>query len=98
MLRSFLIALLVLTVATVAAIFAALNPGPIRLDLAFGTAEVEKSLAIIAALAAGWVLGLACAGFGIARLRFQRRSLERALRLAEQEVQALRTLPVRDAD
>jgi hypothetical protein len=35
---------------------------------------------------------------GMLRLMAQRRSLRRALRLAEQEVQALRSLPVQDAD
>jgi hypothetical protein len=32
------------------------------------------------------------------RLLSQRRALQRSLRLAEQEVQALRSLPVKDAD
>ena len=98
MIRSLLVSLLVLVFIGLAAIFATLNPGPITLDFAFFATQVEKSLAIIGAVAVGWVFGIACALFGILRLVAQRRSLRRALRLAEQEVQALRSLPVQDAD
>ena len=98
MIRSLLVSILVLVFISLAAVFSALNPGRISLDFAFVTTEMEKSLAIVGAVAVGWAFGMACALFGILRLLAQRRSLRRALRLAEQEVQALRSLPVQDAD
>lgn len=98
MIRSLLASILVLVFIGLAAVFSALNPGRITLDFAFVATEVEKSLAIVAAVAIGWAFGIACAMFGILRLLAQRRSMRRALRLAEQEVQALRSLPVQDAD
>lgn len=98
MVRGLLFAILLLPILAIAAVFAALNPGRISLDFAFGTAEVEKSIALLVALAAGWAFGILCAALGLLRLMHQRRSLRRALRLAEQEVQALRSLPVQDAD
>jgi uncharacterized membrane protein YciS (DUF1049 family) len=98
MIRSLLVSILVLVFIGLAAIFSSLNPGLIALDFAFFATEVEKSLAIIGAVAFGWAFGIACALFGILRLLVQRRTLRRALRLAEQEVQALRSLPVQDAD
>ncbi|MDH4022395.1 MAG: lipopolysaccharide assembly protein LapA domain-containing protein [Gammaproteobacteria bacterium] len=98
MIRSLLATALVLVFVGLAAIFAALNPGRISLDFAFLATEMEVSLAIIGAVAVGWAFGIVCALFGILRLITQRRSLRRALRLAEQEVQALRSLPVQDAD
>lgn len=98
MIRSLLVSILVLVFIGLAAVFAALNPGRIALDFAFFATETQKSLALIGALAVGWAFGLVCALFGILRLMAQRRSLRRALRLAEQEVQALRSLPVQDAD
>ncbi len=98
MIRSLLVSILVLVFIGLAAIFSALNPGEIALDFAFFATEVEKSLAVLGALALGWVFGIASALFGILRLVAQRRSMRRALRLAEQEVQALRSLPVQDAD
>jgi lipopolysaccharide assembly protein A len=98
MIRSLLVSLLVLVFIGIAAVFSALNPGRLSLDFAFFAAEMEKSVAIVAAIAIGWAFGIACALFGILRLLSQRRSMRRALRLAEQEVQALRSLPVQDAD
>ncbi|MEQ1800438.1 MAG: lipopolysaccharide assembly protein LapA domain-containing protein [Gammaproteobacteria bacterium] len=98
MIRSLLVSILVLVFIGLAAVFSALNPGQVALDFAFVATEMEKSLAIIGAVAVGWAFGIACALFGIIRLVTQRRSLRRALRLAEQEVQALRSLPVQDAD
>lgn len=98
MLRSLLYPVLLLVFVGLAAVFGALNPGPITLDFAFQAIQVEKSVALMVTLAVGWIFGLCCAGVGVLRLLSQRRALQRSLRLAEQEVQALRSLPVRDAD
>jgi uncharacterized integral membrane protein len=98
MVRTLLVAGTAVAVAVAAAIFAALNPGRITLDLAFTAVEIERSLALIVALAVGWAFGLLCAVAGIRRQSGERRRLQRALRLAEQEVEALRSLPVQDAD
>lgn len=98
MLRSLLYPMLLLVFVGLAAVFGALNPGPITLDFAFQAIQVEKSVALMVTLAVGWVFGLCCAGLGVLRLLSQRRALQRSLRLAEQEVQALRSLPVKDAD
>ncbi|MBM4220660.1 MAG: LapA family protein [Gammaproteobacteria bacterium] len=98
MLRSLLYSVLLLVFVGLAAVFGALNPGPVALDFAFQAIQVEKSVALMVTLAVGWVFGLCCAGIAVLRLLSQRRALQRSLRLAEQEVQALRSLPVRDAD
>lgn len=98
MLRSLLYPMLLLVFVGLAAVFGALNPGPITLDFAFQAIQVEKSVALMVTLAVGWIFGLCCAGVGVLRLLSQRRALQRSLRLAEQEVQALRSLPVKDAD
>lgn len=98
MLRTLAYALLLMAFVALAAVFAALNPGVMSMDFAFGAIELQKSVALMAALAVGWVFGLLCAAVTMLRLVGQRRSLRRSLHLAEQEVQALRSLPVRDAD
>lgn len=98
MLRTLLVAGSAVLLAVAAAIFAALNPGRITLDLAFTAVETERYVALIVALAVGWLLGLLCAVAGIRRQATERRRLQRALRLAEQEVEALRSIPVHDAD
>jgi uncharacterized integral membrane protein len=98
MLRSAFYALILLLFLGVAALFAALNPGRVSLDFAFWATDVDKSVALMGALAVGWLFGLLCAAMALLRLWNQRRRLQRALRLAEQEVQALRSMPVQDAD
>jgi putative membrane protein len=98
MIRNLLLAVLVLGFIGLAAILTALNPGRVTLDFAFMATELEISLALIGAVAIGWAFGIICALLSVLRLLAQRRSLRRALRLAEQEVQALRSLPVQDAD
>jgi lipopolysaccharide assembly protein A len=98
MVRSAVTACLLICGFAIAAIFAALNPGRIHLDLAFAAVDVDQSIALMAAVGLGWFLGLLSAGFAVLRLVQQRRSLRRGLRLAEQEVQALRSIPVQDAE
>lgn len=98
MFRTVLFWFCLLAIMALAATFATLNPGRIRLDFAFAVFELEQSVALIAAAAVGWAFGLLCAGLALLRLLQQRRSLRRSLRLAEQEVQALRSMPVQDAD
>lgn len=60
--------------------------------------DADKSLALMSLIALGWVFGLVCSLVSIQRLHAEQRTLKRALRLAEQEVEALRCLPVQDAD
>lgn len=98
MLRSLLLWIFLLILVALAVTFATLNPGRIVLDFAFGAVEIEQSIALIGAMTVGWIFGLLCVGGGVLRLLQQRRSLRRSLRLAEQEVQALRSMPGQDAD
>jgi uncharacterized integral membrane protein len=77
----------------VAVLFTWLNPGSIKLDLAFGEITAPIALAFVTALALGWVLGwLSTLGYVVSLLREQRR-LRAAARLAERELEALRAAP-----
>jgi len=98
MLRYVVYFMVVLVVFMVAVIFAAINPAPMTLDLAFTQLEMQTSLALIAFMAAGWLFGLLCAGFLLLKLLADRRKLRKALHLAEAEVRSLRSMPMQDAD
>ena len=98
MLRYVLFIVSLVAVFTVAVVFAAINPEPMTLDLAFTTVEIQTSLALIAFLAVGWVFGMLCAGIALLRLLGERRQLRKSLRLAESEVKSLRSMPMQDAD
>jgi len=98
MLRRIVFPFLLFVVLALAVVFAALNPGPIEIDLGFFETEVQKSLALTLAFAAGWLFGLLCLLLVIARMIVERRRLRKALRLAEAEVHTLRSLPPAHAD
>jgi len=98
MIRNLLWSLLLILMLVTAAVFAALNTGRIDLDLAFFTVEVDKSVALLLTFAGGWLFGLACVGLVALRLLAERRRWRRASRIAEEELRALRSLPVKDAD
>ena len=98
MLRYAVFIIVVLVVFMVAVIFAAINPAPMILDLAFTKLEMQTSLALIAFLGAGWLFGLLCTGFLLLKLLSERRQLKKSLQLAEAEVRSLRSMPMQDAD
>lgn len=98
MARNLIFFLLIVLVLLLAIIFAALNPGLIELDYAFGEMEVQTSLALTLAFGLGWLFGLLCAGIVLLKTLNERRKLRKSLRLAEAEVKTLRSMPIQDAD
>lgn len=89
---------LVLSVFVLMIWFTSLNPGSVRIDLAFGVVEPTIALAVSICFVLGWVFGVLCAAFYILRLLNERRRLRSELRSAESEVSSLRSLPISDAD
>jgi uncharacterized membrane protein YciS (DUF1049 family) len=98
MLRNIVLPLVLFAVLLLAIVFAALNPGVISVDLGFAETQVQKSLALTLAFAAGWVAGLLSLVLILLRLVHERRRLRKTLRLAEAEIRTLRSLPVEHAD
>jgi uncharacterized membrane protein YciS (DUF1049 family) len=97
-LRRILLFLLLFFVLVIAVVFAALNPGTIKVDLGLFEAQVQKPLAFAIAFGAGWLFGMLCLAFVMTRMAVERRRLRKALRLAEAEVHTLRSLPPAHAD
>jgi len=98
MVRKIALAILVLVIFGLVLWFTRINPGTLRLDLAFGTVEPSIAMALAVTFVLGWVFGLACTSLFIIRLVNDRRRLRKALRIAESEVSSLRSLPIADAD
>ncbi|MDH3978647.1 MAG: LapA family protein [Gammaproteobacteria bacterium] len=98
MVRNFIFFAVLLIGLLVATAFAALNPGSVRLDLAFFETDVQKSLALTVAFGLGWVFGLLCAGVVLLRSANEQRKLRKSLGRAEAEVDTLRNMPIQDAD
>ncbi|MGB5345872.1 MAG: LapA family protein [Woeseia sp.] len=94
-----LIAFVVLVIIFVTMIlFTRINPGQVRLDLAFGVVEPSIPMAFSLTFVAGWLFGLVSTSLFMLRLVNERRRLRNALRVTESEVSRLRSLPIADAD
>jgi uncharacterized integral membrane protein len=76
----------------VAVIFTAWNPGRVDIELGFSSVNAPLSLALVAALALGWLLGLASAGAWMFKRRRALKRKEKAERAAAQS----RSLPAID--
>ena len=88
--------LLLLLVLVVAAFFASLNPAEVTLHYYFGSIELPLAILLVAALGVGVLLGL-IVGLGIfLKAKRDQARLQRKARLAEQEVNNLRAIPLRD--
>lgn len=98
MIRKVAIALLVVVIFALVLWFTRINPGTIRLDLAFGVVEPSVAMAFAVTFVFGWLFGLACTSVFIIRVVNERRRLRKSLRIAEAEVSSLRSLPIADAD
>ena len=87
---------LILIFMLIGAAFAVMNAAPVHLNYYFGAAEVPFALILVAALMVGAVLGvMVCLG-AMVRLRREAGGLSKKLRLAEQEIENLRVLPIKD--
>ncbi len=92
----FLMWILVLLVLGAGLSFGVLNAQAVPLRYYLGSTEVPLSLALAVAFAGGVLLGIvACMG-GMIRQRREIARLRKAVRVAEQEVENLRTLPIKD--
>ena len=71
----------VLLVVGLGALFGALNPGPIAVDLYFAQVQLPTGLALLGCLLLGWLLGGLVAWFGqVPRLRRELRKARLQLR------------------
>ncbi|MES9856469.1 MAG: LapA family protein [Sedimenticola sp.] len=92
----FLKLLFVLIIALVGAAFAVMNAEAVNLNYYFGTVELSLSIVLVAAVIVGALLG-AMAGFGgMVSLRHENRRLKREGKLASQEINSLRAIPIID--
>lgn len=98
MFKRIAVIVLFLTILVIMLVFTRLNPGLLKIDLAFGTVESSIPLAFTVAFVMGWLFGLLCTAIFAARLVNERRLLRKQLRNSESEVHTLRNLPIVDAD
>lgn len=87
--------LIVLVIMIFAAALAALNEGQVTLDYYFGKVDTSVPLALLGALGVGLILGF-LAGLTLwARARSEVSRQRRSARLAQEEVNNLRAIPLK---
>ena len=88
--------LFILLVMLVGAAFAVMNAENVNLNYYFGSTVLPLSVVLVGAVCFGAVVGMLAGLGGLASLKRENASLRREARLASQEVQNLRTMPIKD--
>lgn len=87
--------LLLLVFMLIGASFAIINDAPVTVDLYFMRPELPLSLLLLLALGLGMLLGGLAGMIYFVRVRKENADLRRKARLVNEEVQNLRTMPVK---
>lgn len=96
MLKKLIISTVFLSAFLLSAAFAAFNMQPVSLDLLFIQWQLPLAVLMIAFLLLGLLIGAMLILLGTIRIRYQNHQLSSKLQTAEQELNSLRILPVRD--
>ena len=88
--------LLLLVIATLGASFAYINPGDVSISYYFGDLELPLGLLIFLLLGVGMAIGVLVSLAAYIRVQRENGSLRRRAQLAGEEIQNLRSLPLRD--
>jgi putative membrane protein len=88
--------LIFLVLMIVGAAFAVMNAENVNLNYYFGTGQFPLSMVLVGSLCAGAVLGVLATIGSILRLKHENGELRRKARLASEEVNNLRALPLKD--
>lgn len=91
MIKRILTAVILVAAVALAAFFTWLNPGEIQVDLGLVVLDAPLGLAVVLALAAGWLLGIFSVLLWVVRIAADRRRLRAELKKASPG-----GLPVRD--
>lgn len=97
MVRGFIFVLMAIVVVLASAMFAHRNPGTVEVDLIVNQFEPIKSVAFVVTLALGWLVGIATASLYLVKSASEKRKLKKNIKMAEVELQNLRSLPMQDA-
>ncbi len=92
------LAVLIVLIFSAMVVFTAGNPDDVTIKLLHWDISSPVSLAFTVAFASGWLFGVICMGLYAFKVSNERRVLRRSLRMSENEISSLRSLPLDDAD
>ncbi|MES9936490.1 MAG: LapA family protein [Sedimenticola sp.] len=88
--------IILLLLMAVGVVLTVLNSESVVLNYYFGSRELPLSVVLVAAVAFGALLGLVASLGGFFRLKRQNSELRRKAQLASQEINNLRSIPIKD--
>ena len=88
--------LLLLIIILIGITFAVLNPTTVTMNYYIGQKTLPLSLLLVSVFAFGCLLGLLVGGWLLLRMKIKNYRLKQRLKVAEKEVQNLRTIPLQD--
>ncbi len=88
--------ILFLLVMLVGAALAVMNADLVNLNYYFGSRELPLSVLLVGAVFVGAILGMVAGLGGMMRVKRENANLRRQARLASEEVNNLRSLPIKD--
>jgi len=97
MIRKIFILALFISAFILSTAFAAFNMQVVSLDLYFVQCQLPLAVLLIAVLLLGLMIGAALLALSTIRIRYDNHRLVNKLQNAEQELNSLRILPVRDS-
>ncbi|AKH19876.1 LapA family protein [Sedimenticola thiotaurini] len=86
----------ILLIMMIGAAFAVMNAETVQLNYYFGVQEFPLSVILVAAVAIGAILGVLATLGSSLKLRRENMSLRHKAKIARQEVNNLRALPIKD--
>ena len=92
----FLKLIFILLIMMIGAAVAVMNAETVRLNYYFGVKELPLSVILVAAVGLGAILGVLATLSSSLRLRRENMSLRHKARIARQEVNNLRSIPIKD--
>lgn len=92
----FLKIILFIVLMVIGGALASLNAGTVDLNYYFGSITLPLTIVLLGAVALGAFLGVLASLGGIFRLKRKNSELKRKARLAAQEVNNLRAIPIKD--
>ena len=89
--------ILIFVILVIATSFAVLNAESVNLNFYFGEIEAPLSLIIVFSVAIGAILGVLASLTLILKMKHELVKLNKTVKLAEKEVDNLRSLPLKDS-
>lgn len=82
---------------SIGAAFSAINLDPVAINYYLGVASIPLSIIVILSFVFGIIMGAVTIYISCLRLRYENSRLQKKIAIADQEINSLRILPIKDS-